>query len=243
VRLSRRSAEYGLDWKDSAQDGAHDAVTRQEILNRGWLEAIPRRRTQQNLEGNSAIQKSSEPAFEAANVNLAFPHNKDAPPCPAQTSNITPIPLHISLQFGIPIAFVRGGTITPCPAGMAVPETAVNEDNLAAARKHQIRRARQITGVQPVSKPHPVHQAADSQFRPAVFTADPSHQGTAFGLRQFVHQGSAGCRRILPKSMVVSQIFFPCNAAAFRVILSLLLDAQLVCFHMLVDSKLASWLL
>ena len=63
--------------------------------------------------------------------------------------------------------------------GMLVPETAMNKYDFLAARKHQVRAARQVMPVQPVTVAHTVDQAANGEFRLHALAPNRPHRPAA----------------------------------------------------------------
>ena len=75
---------------------------------------------------------------------------------------------------------------------MPVPETAMNEDRLAARGKDQIGRARQAAVMQAVTEPHCMDETANEHFGLAVARLDTRHAGAALGWCQSVHMTMIG---------------------------------------------------
>ena len=68
-----------------------------------------------------------------------------------------------------------------------MPETAMYEDGLAAAREGEIRMTGHLLVVQPVAIPHRGHEAPNAKLRRGVLVADPGHPFTALGGSQGIH--------------------------------------------------------
>jgi hypothetical protein len=60
-----------------------------------------------------------------------------------------------------------------------MPKTTVDENDLAAAWKNQVRLARKVFGVQPVSESQAMYEAAHCHFGRSVFAANAPHVFTA----------------------------------------------------------------
>jgi hypothetical protein len=58
---------------------------------------------------------------------------------------------------------------------MAVPETAVYENDLATGREHHIRLARQVGNMQPIAIPEGVGDLADCEFGFRILGMDSRH--------------------------------------------------------------------
>jgi hypothetical protein len=84
---------------------------------------------------------------------------------------------------------------------MPVPETAVDEKHLAAARKNQVRIARQIGSMQAVAEAHTVDHAAHRHLGSGVLAPDAAHDSGALGGSDGVHgfgniiNARGSCRR------------------------------------------------
>jgi len=65
---------------------------------------------------------------------------------------MAPVASDISLEFLPPEIFIGPGSGCVAAAFMSVPEAAMDEYRCPQGRKHDIRRARQITHVQPESE-------------------------------------------------------------------------------------------
>ena len=92
---------------------------------------------------------------------LAFPDDEYGPAQLPQEPPIFRVPPPVSLEFRLPITHSAGGHGAAFPAAMTVPEAAVDENNLPAARKHEIGRAGKLFGVEAITESHRMHQSAD----------------------------------------------------------------------------------
>lgn len=97
-------------------------------------------------------------------AELTLPHNQHTPPHPPKRANRPPITVGVCRPFFLPV----GGVVDRRDAGVAarvqVPEAAMHVDDLAQPRKHQVRRAGQITPVKPEAVAETVNEPADDQF-------------------------------------------------------------------------------
>src|SRR5438046_798221 len=71
---------------------------------------------------------------------------------------------------------------------MLVPETSMDEDNLATTNENQIGASWESVDVQPVAETHSMDQPANRHFGLHVFTAYRAHHLAAFFWRNFVHR-------------------------------------------------------
>jgi len=69
---------------------------------------------------------------------------------------------------------------------MAVPETAMNENNPSSLAKYEIGRSRQILCMEGVTIAQPMNDASYSQLRGRVLPAHEAHATAAFGGAQCV---------------------------------------------------------
>src|SRR6185437_13719876 len=129
---------------------------------------------------------------------LALPDNLDAPAGGAELALVAAVAAAVGEELGLPVGAIRGGSSVGRAARMLVPEAAVDEDHLAAAGKHQVRRAGQVAAVQTVAVAGAVDQAADEQLRLSVLAADARHDRASLRFGERVHfreactDGSAG---------------------------------------------------
>ena len=133
-------------------------------------------------------QKSSQPRLDARRLfQLAFPNGHDVPSRPAQLPDVGAIADCISFELGEPVALACRWPVAPSSAGMPVPETPVNKNDLSKAPEYQIGLTRQIRGMQTVTKAHGVNHASNRHFRSRISSMDAGHLSAAFGGAQFVH--------------------------------------------------------
>ena len=71
---------------------------------------------------------------------------------------------------------------------MLVPETSVNEDDLAKLREHHVGCSSQVAGVEAVTESHPVNYTADGHFRTGVRTPYAGHPFAALLLGEIIHE-------------------------------------------------------
>lgn len=70
---------------------------------------------------------------------------------------------------------------------MLVPETAVDEDRLSTASKHNVWASRQVARVQPVTIAHPMNKASNHPFGGGVLAAHTRHSLASFPWGERVH--------------------------------------------------------
>lgn len=71
-------------------------------------------------------------------------------------------------------------------AGMLVPETAVNKDNLPTPGERNIGAARRSLPLKPEPIAQPMQQTPDDEFRLGVRALDPRHVQAALLLREMI---------------------------------------------------------
>src|SRR5690606_22222870 len=74
---------------------------------------------------------------------------------------------------------------------MAMPETAMHEDDLALAGKHQIRLSRQRGVMQSIPKPRSVKQPANEHLGPGILALHPRHDAAALNRAETVNHAFA----------------------------------------------------
>lgn len=87
-------------------------------------------------------------------LRLAFPDHKRGPAGRFQGGKVFLIPLHVSVSLGIPEGSIRPRPDLPISAIVHVPETAMNEDDLASSLEDEVRGARQRPIVETVPIAH-----------------------------------------------------------------------------------------
>jgi hypothetical protein len=85
------------------------------------------------------------------------------------------VPVSIAGQLCAPILLIRLWPLAPSFAVMPVPEAAVNENDLASLRKHQVGIPRQFFAVQTITIPQTVHESAHPHLRLRILTVHLSH--------------------------------------------------------------------
>lgn len=101
-------------------------------------------------------------------VGLAFPYNKDFPTRLAQIFEISFIAINISTAFVLPEFCMRGGFNASITATVHMPETAVNQNNFAMFRQHQVRLPGQIPPMKSVAITHAVDETPNDKLRSCV---------------------------------------------------------------------------
>ncbi len=139
-------------------------------------------------------------------LETALPDRQDAPAGPAQSFGGALIPLLIAGDLGGPEFRARSGKLEKRTM-MAVPETAMHEDGRPISRKHQVRAARQVAGMQPEAQAGCVKTAAKDQFRLRVAAADADHIELSLRDRQDInHRTSAARDTILQRGAGVHSV-------------------------------------
>ena len=75
-----------------------------------------------------------------------------------------------------------------------MPETPMDEDRLAARRKHKIGTAGQLTDMQSITVTERVDKPPDNEFGRSILAANPRHKVTALFGSQRVHAGRLGAQ-------------------------------------------------
>jgi hypothetical protein len=70
---------------------------------------------------------------------------------------------------------------------MPMPEAPMDEDQALPSTEHQIRLARQCSGVEPIPEAEPMHEAANHQFRLRVLRLDTAHAFASLLRRECIH--------------------------------------------------------
>ncbi len=96
-----------------------------------------------DIEVNSEEKSSDSLPQRLAILHLAFPDHKMSPASRFQGGQIVQVALHIAVPFGFPEVCIRLRPDLSISTIMHVPETAMNEDDLAAALENQVWGARQ----------------------------------------------------------------------------------------------------
>jgi hypothetical protein len=73
---------------------------------------------------------------------LAFPNNKSINTIPCEVADGFHVAATVAPELGLPVFGSRFWPLSELATGMLVPETAMDEDDLAASAEHDVRRAR-----------------------------------------------------------------------------------------------------
>lgn len=119
---------------------------------------------------------------------LTFPHDEDFPPARSQLPHVPPVPFDVAQPLGLPEIRVRLRNHLPILTSMHMPETAMNEDNLAVARKYKIGSPGQITSMQTESVTHVVNETAYNNFRLRVLASNGLHIPTPLICGEDIHE-------------------------------------------------------
>ena len=107
-------------------------------------------------------QKPSKAVFEATSAGgagLAFPDGEDAPAEAAEGAEMVAVAGGVLVDFGEPVIAAGGGNAASA-AGMAVPEAAVDKDDLAVAGEDEVGGAGEGSCVESVAESEGVDEAA-----------------------------------------------------------------------------------
>src|SRR5215472_3028894 len=96
--------------------------------------------------------------------SLAFPHDERGPSCCLERLEITRISCLIPLELRPPIFRPGLRHLRAEPAVMLMPETAMDEDDLATRREHNVRVARQVGAVQAIAIAERVQDSAHDKL-------------------------------------------------------------------------------
>jgi hypothetical protein len=110
-------------------------------------------------------------------LSFALPDNHYFPFVSFQGSDGSSVALHIETKLLSPE--LRRWWRSLLASGMTMPKASVNKHNGPTAWKDQIRRAWEVSSMQPKSKPQSVRGFADRNFGRGVLAADPRHQPRA----------------------------------------------------------------
>ena len=107
-------------------------------------------------------------------LNFAFPQDEHVPAGFRKVGQVFRFARSVPFQLRNPVIAVGLGKARGLAGGVGVlvPETAVNENHLPTARKHEVGAARQVMPVQTVPVAHSVDQAADSELGLRVLAAN-----------------------------------------------------------------------
>ena len=106
--------------------------------------------------------------FSGRSVELgkfAFPQCQYAPSKLAEFRRLFPMTLHVAGYLRLPVLGVPDRLPVAALTVMAVPEAAVDEDDLLATREHDVRRSGEVSPVELVAVSHGVQQAPHAEFR------------------------------------------------------------------------------
>ena len=94
---------------------------------------------------------------------MAFPNGEHAPAEAAKSAKCSPVASGVALDFGEPVFRADGGNAAG-PAGVHVPEAAVDEDDFSQTVEDEVRRAGEGGDVEAVAEAEGVDEAADDEF-------------------------------------------------------------------------------
>lgn len=123
---------------------------------------------------------------------LALPDADASPSELPKLRRASRVSLDVPLEFGGPVSDVRSRRRRPA-AIMPVPKAAVNEQRGPPPRKHQVRRAGQVSSVQSEAESERMGRLADRQLGLRVLRLYPGHRPGADG--RVALPGPGRCRR------------------------------------------------
>ena len=106
---------------------------------------------------------------------LALPNCQDSPPCIAKRNLLRLVPNNVAIELVAPELDSCLRHRSFAAAGMAVPETAVDEDHGFVFGKDDIRRPRQVAAVESEAKSETVQQFSNRYFRSGISSANSAH--------------------------------------------------------------------
>lgn len=114
---------------------------------------------------------------------MAFPHNQNLPAKPAEPPADSRVAGFIGRDFREPVAFVGLGPPPPLLAPVAMPETAVDQDDLSEAREDEVWASGQARMVKPEPVSKAVGKAPHGPFRACILSLDPRHDAASISRR------------------------------------------------------------
>lgn len=120
----------------------------------------------------------------------AFPYDADSPTRLVKRSLDLFITHEIPLEFRVPEVRPRRRRAAPMAPGMAMPETAVNEDRDLPGGQNDVRPARQSGRMQPEAQARAVKALAEHDFWLGISAADTRHHTRPRAGINYVDHGS-----------------------------------------------------
>src|SRR5665213_570943 len=115
------------------------------------------------------IEKSPDDLFEAVGViQLAFPDGQHLPALPRKRPFVSIVPFAVSFQLWSPEFEAGLGHARQGAACVPVPETTMDEDNLAPGPEHKIGTAGQFPCVEPIPIAETKDDFPDGELRTRV---------------------------------------------------------------------------
>jgi hypothetical protein len=107
------------------------------------------------FRGQGQFEKGAQALFEASRIShLTFPHHEDAPAQCAEGIQIPLISQAVAVDLRCPSTGVVDGTRRTLTPRVAMPKTAMNEDDFSVARQDDVRCTGKPLPVQSKSIPH-----------------------------------------------------------------------------------------
>jgi hypothetical protein len=114
-------------------------------------------------------------------AHLAFPDDFDMPAERAKRSIVATVAKPVVGDLGGPVFGVGLRCPASMRAGVAMPETAVNEDRGAASGGNNVWAARQTFHMKAIPKSKRMQRPTDSEFWRSILTPHRAHQGGCGG--------------------------------------------------------------
>ncbi len=151
------------------------AVRRITVRSPGWVAAC-RGRAPSLLARRMSREEFFKRCLELVPISsFAFPYHAHAPACFFQETDVGTVSFDVPVQFLVPVIHIRVGPIASSAACVPMPEAAVNEDDLALGRKHQIGMSRQLGRVKTIAISERKRRPPYRQFRAGVLRFHRSH--------------------------------------------------------------------
>lgn len=123
-------------------------------------------------------------------LDTAFPDDRNLPVRAAECSKVLLVAAYVGEPLGAPECLVGRRSNLAILAAVHVPETPVNENNLAEFRKYKVRLAGKVRKMEAVPVTNPVEHRADALLGPGVTPANTSHLPLALLGSEYVsHSG------------------------------------------------------
>lgn len=116
----------------------------------------------------------------------AFPDHEDLPTLLPKIPPISAISFPVLFEFLNPEVTIRGRRGRSL-AGVPMPETTMNENDLLQSRKNQVRTSRKFLHMEPISVSQRVRDAPDDHLRFRMPLRDRAHHAAARFFGDYIH--------------------------------------------------------